>query len=361
MSPPESSEPPFAQPRLRLLAIGAVVAAVVALFACAAGWLTPQSLTPRRMVDRFEEVNGLHSGFRRNHAKGVCVSGHFDSNGRGAALSKASVFRGGRVPVIGRFSLAGGQPNVVDAARTGRGLGLLFSLADGQEWRAALLNLPVFPVRTPEAFYEQLLAAAPDPATGRPDPARMGLFLARHPESARALQAIGSHAVSSGFENSAFNSLNAFRFTDAAGTVTSVRWSLVPVQPFEPADTTVATRTDTNYLFDALIASIHSHPLQWHLMLMVGRPDDPTSDATLAWPPDRQQVDVGLLTLDRVEAEVNSPARDINFDPLILPSGIASSDDPLLSARSAVYARSFTRREGEPKTPSAISVAEVGR
>jgi catalase len=33
----------------------------------------------------------------------------------------------------------------------------------------------------------------------------------------------------------------------------------------------------------------------------------------------------------------------INYDPLVLPAGIEPSDDPLLSALSAVYTRSFTR------------------
>jgi catalase len=47
------------------------------------------------------------------------------------------------------------------------------------------------------------------------------------------------------------------------------------------------------------------------------------------------------------------------FDPLVLPDGIAASDDPLLSARSAVYMRSFTRREGEPKSLGAVSPAET--
>ena len=35
------------------------------------------------------------------------------------------------------------------------------------------------------------------------------------------------------------------------------------------------------------------------------------------------------------------------------------SDDPLLSARSAVYARSFTRRAEEPKRPSEVNVSQV--
>ena len=41
-------------------------------------------------------------------------------------------------------------------------------------------------------------------------------------------------------------------------------------------------------------------------------------------------------------------------DPLVLPTGIAASDDPLLSARSATYSQSFTRRAGEAKPPSAV-------
>ena len=36
------------------------------------------------------------TGFRRNHAKGVAVTGHFDSNGNGSELSRAAVFRPGQ-------------------------------------------------------------------------------------------------------------------------------------------------------------------------------------------------------------------------------------------------------------------------
>ncbi len=85
-------------------------------------------------------------------------------------------------------------------------------------------------------------------------------------------------------------------------------------------------------------------------MITIGQPGDPTNDATIPWPDGREQVDVGTLTLDHVESEETSPARDINFDPLVLPAGIAPSDDPLLSARSAVYSQSFTRRAGETQT-----------
>jgi hypothetical protein len=69
--------------------------------------LSPRHLTPTKLINTFEQVNGLCPGFRRKHAKGICIAGTFESNGQGVRLSKAAVFRPGRVPVIGRFALAG--------------------------------------------------------------------------------------------------------------------------------------------------------------------------------------------------------------------------------------------------------------
>src|SRR5882757_213972 len=151
-----------ARPRLgkastlvRWALIGVALAAVAGTFAYIGGWFTPNELTPARFTDGFEQVNGVHSGFRRNHAKGVGVSGFFESNGICVCLSRAVVFRPGRVPLIGRFSLGGGQPYAADTPNAVRGLGLEFSLANGELWRTAMVNLPVFPFRTAEAFFEQ--------------------------------------------------------------------------------------------------------------------------------------------------------------------------------------------------------------
>src|SRR6516225_1651721 len=80
---------------LRMGLIVVALAAVAGTFAYLGGWLTPNELTPARFTDGFEEVNGIHSGFRRNHARGVGVSGFFESNGNGVRLSKAAVFQPG--------------------------------------------------------------------------------------------------------------------------------------------------------------------------------------------------------------------------------------------------------------------------
>jgi catalase len=356
--------PPDARPQsrtagmaARLTLIGIALAGVVGSFAYLGGWFAPNALTPARFTDGFEEVSGVHPGFRRNHAKGVGVSGFFKSNGNGVRLSKSGVFPAGRFPVLGRFSLGGGNPYAPDAESSVRGLGLEFSLPDGELWRSAMIHLPVFPFRTPQAFYENTLDSKPDPQTGKPDPAKMQAFLAGHPETAKALEFIKSQPASTGFGDCTFHSLNAFRFINADEESTPVRWILTPVDPWKTEE--AADPQEKNFMFDALIAQIHRQPLKWNLIVIVGQPGDPTNDATKPWPEKREQVNVGTLTLDRIESDDTSPARDINFDPLVLPDGIESSDDPLLSARSAVYSQSYTRRESEQKEPSAITPAEA--
>ena len=345
--------------RARLALVVAIVLCVGAGFLYVGGWFSPRQLTPARLVDTFERVNGPHPGFRRNHAKGVGISGYFEANGAGSRLSKASVFRPGRVEVVGRFALAGGLPYAGDSAATVRSLALLFSLPNGEEWRTGMNNIPVFVVNTPEAFNEQLSALAPEPATKKPNPERVSAFMAKHPETARAIALIKAQAPTSGFADSTYNSLNAFEFSDEAGRVTPVRWSMVPLeQPIAPPAAAGAAPA-ANFLFDALIARVHQAPLRWRLVLTIGQAGDSTSDATLAWPASRERVDVGTLTIDHVEGEASSSARTINFDPLVLPNGIAGSDDPLLSARSAAYSQSFTRRVSEPVSASAVVSPEA--
>ena len=349
----------------RLALIGVALAAVAGTIASFGGWFSPDAPTPAQvidrptaaqLIDRFEQIDGVHSGFRRQHAKGIGVSGFFESNGNGARLSKATVFEKGRVPVIGRFSLVGGEPYQPDRPDSRRGLGLQFSLPKDEVWRTAMISFPLFPVSTPEIFYERMLAFKPDAATGKPDPAKVKAFEERHPETVEVLKKIIAEPQSSGFGNTTYHGLNTFLFTNAAGKATPVRWDLKPMQPFEAAG---AAPADKKYLFHELITQIHRQPLRWRLLVIVAKPGDPTKDPSIGWPADREQVDVGTLTLDRVEAEETSPARDIKFDPLKLPAGMAPSDDPILLIRSPVYSESFRRREGEKKQPSAITPADV--
>jgi catalase len=360
--PPRRAVPPLtpAATLARFGLIGVVLMCAAGAFAYTGEWLAPHHLTQNDMMTAFQRADGSHPGFRRNHAKGICVSGTFESSGLAVPISRAAVFRPGRLPVIGRFALAGGLPYQADKPGTVRSMALRFLPPSGQEWRTGMNNIPVFAVNSARGFYDQLLASAPDPATGQPDPAKMKAFFAAHPESTRAVAIIDQRPVAAGFAQSTFNGLNTFRFVNAAGESVPVRWSMVPLQPFMPASPAQAETGNPNYLFDDIVAQIEQHPLQWRLMVTVAQPGDPTDDATLPWPADRQQIDAGTLTLDQVVSENDGPCTNVNYDPLVLPDGIAPSDDPLLSARSAAYARSFTLRAGESyeKPPSAVAMPD---
>jgi catalase len=206
-----------------MAAVAGIAAVDVGGFLYAGGWLTPSALTPSRFADRFEQVYGHHNGFRRNHAKGLSATGTFASNGAGVAVCRAPVFASGTVPVIGRFSVSGGIPDQVDKPDTVRGLALVFLLPNGEQWRTAMINIPVFLDNTPEGFYERLLASKPLPDSGKPDPQKMAAFLSRHPETTNAMKIIKQHPSSPGFDDSTFHGLNAFRFTNSAGTTVPVR------------------------------------------------------------------------------------------------------------------------------------------
>jgi catalase len=339
-----------------LLGIGAVgtfLAIDLGAVAYANHWIGTTRFTRQAIIDRFQLISGVHPGFRRNHAKGVAVTGHFASNGDGTELSSAKVLAISTSPVVGRFSLSGGNPVVADTAAATRGLGLAIGFPDRHQWRTAMVNLPVFPVNSPEGFFDQLLASKPDPATGKPNPTAMAKFTEAHPETVAATKIIKAHPPTPGFADSTFSSINTFYLVSEAGARTPVRWSFVPRQAALPA-----AKQGDNVLFDALARQLENGPLRWDLHLVVGTPEDPL-DPTLPWPTDRRVVNAGVLILDSVKTERAGNARDVNFDPLVLPEGIEPSDDPLLSTRSAVYAVSYRARSGEPKSPSAVQVDEV--
>ena len=335
---------------LRWLGVVAAPTALALGFLWAGGWLTPHRLTQTSLLDTLRAVDGTHPGFRRNHAKGVCVTGWFEGNGNAAGISTASILQPGRVPVVGRFALAGGMPFQADAPAKVRSLALRLMPPDGQEWRIGTNDIPVFPVRTPQEFQALQLASRPEPATGKPDPARVKAFRAAHPWLQAAAQQLSHRPLSSGFTDDTYRSLDSFLFVAKDGAETAVRWAMVPLQTITSID---GHADDHDYLFRQLIDDIHAQPRQWRLMVTVAGRHDIIDDPSQSWADDDRQINAGTLTLTTVESEEGGPCTGITFDPLVLPQGIAPSGDPILQARSAAYMRSFAARSGEkPPAPT---------
>jgi catalase len=327
-----------------LVLIAVVVVALVAAFAFTAGWLSPGRLTPAKIVNGLAPPGGPALGFRRNHAKGICFTGNFESNGAAAALSKAPMFAPGSYPVTGRFNLATPDPKAQDAMVRVRGLSLRIVAPDGSEWRTAMIDAPFFPVATPQAFYGLLEASA-----NKTDPDAMKNFAAAHPSLGHFAAWAGSAPWTASYAQERYNSLNSFIFTNAAGQDQAVRWSFVPAaQPEAVTPDRLKARGD-NFLATDITQRVQSAPQRWTLVITAANPGDPTADPTQAWPDDRRKVEAGTLVVNAIEPEADGPCRDLNFDPTVLPPGMHVSDDPFPAARSAAYAVSFDRRTAEDK------------
>ena len=288
-------------------------------------------------------------GHRRNHAKGICFTGVFEANGAGAELSRAQVFAKGQYPALGRFNIGTPNPNAPDATVRVRGLGLSISTPDGQEWRMALINPPVFAVSTPQAFYALLVAS------GSKDPNAMPTFVGAHPEFAKFGDWAKNGPWTGSYAEERFNSLNSFIFVDGSGAEHAVRWSMIPAAQAVAVSPEELAKRGPDFLEQEIAQRIRGGPARWTMQVSVANPGDQTADPTQAWPEDRRTIEVGTLIVQQIEAEADGPCRDINFDPTILPTGIRTSDDPFPAARSAAYARSYDLRTSEakdyPRTP----------
>jgi catalase len=326
-----------------LVLIAAVVAFAAAAFAYTASWLSPGKLTPARLVDAFAPPSGPALGHRRNHAKGVCFTGVFEANGAGSELSTAQVFAKGTYPVVGRFNLGTPDPDAADATVRVRGLGVMITTPDGEQWRMAMIDPPFFPVSNPRAFYELLQASASK------DPGAMGGFAQAHPEIAAFGDWAKSAPWTGSYAEERYNSLNAFVFTDASGASRAVRWSLVPAAQPVPVPPDELAKRGPNFLEEEITERIKAGPLRWTMAVTVANAGDPTADPSKAWPDDRRKIEVGTLTVQAIIPERDGPCRDINYDPTVLPNGITPSDDPFPAARSSTYRVSFDRRAAEEK------------
>jgi len=338
---PEPTGSPSHRPFGSLALIAVVVGVVAGAFAYTAGWFSPGRLTPTKIVDALGPATGPALGHRRNHAKGICFTGTFESNGNGAELSRARVFSRGEYPAIGRFNLATPDPSAQDATVRVRGMGLQISTQGGEEWRAALIDPPFFPVATPEAFYALLQASHSK------DPDAMKTFIAMHPEFAAFGNWAKSAPWTASYAEEPYNSLNSFIFIDNSGGEHAVRWSLLPQAQVVPITDADLAKLGPDHLDQEITDRVAKAPQRWTMAVTVADPGDPTADPSKAWPEGRRTVEVGTLVVQKIEAERDGPCRDINFDPTILPNGIKVSDDPFPAARSSAYAKSYDLRTSE--------------
>jgi catalase len=301
-------------------------------------------VSPAQVVSALTDTFGAHPGERRNHIVGTCASGEFVGLPLAQTYTRSALFSGQPVSVVARFSLAGGNPDAPDTARSPRGLALELRLPDGQIQHMTMLNTPVFGAASPQTFLDDIVAKLPLPATGRPDPDKIKAFQASHPDSRAQAAYLAEHNPPFSWANSSYFSVHAFRFINRDLHVTVVRWRFVPRDGDRPLSQEELATAPHRFLQQRLIERTQRGPVYWDMVMTIGQPGDPQDNPTLAWPSDREEHTIGTLKIVSATPQAGAACERINFDPLVMTDGIAPSNDPVLLFRSPAYAISFGQR-----------------
>jgi catalase len=299
-----------------------------------------------QVVGAIEAVFGVVPGQRRNHIKGFCATGDFVGTPEAAKLSRSALFAGQPVPVVGRFSLAGGNPKAPDTAKSARGLALQFKLPGGQVHQMAMLNTPMFGAASVQTFFDLMQALKPDPATGKADPEKLKAFKASHPDNAAQAQYLAGNNPPASYANSAYWGIHTFKFLGAGQATQLVKWRFVPRDGEKRLSDEELKTAGANFLETALVERTGKGPVSWDMIVTLGQQGDEENDPTLLWPAGRTEVKAGTLTIRAVGAQAGAECERVNFDPMVMADGIAPTADPVLRFRSPAYGVSFAKRLG---------------
>ncbi|MRJ44811.1 catalase family peroxidase [Idiomarina loihiensis] len=294
----------------------------------------PPEVTAQQFVN-LQQGENAHEGFRRAHAKGICLSGEFRSNGQLASYSKTALFETGSMSFIGRFSVAGNNPTAPDLKAPVRSLALSFAMSSTEQWRMAMNTPPVMAVKDPHTFYQQIQAIQAGPKA-------IQAFFTEHPESSEFLSWKAQYQPSGSFAAETYNSINAFYLVNSNGEKQAVRWAMQP---------TVSVSADHLEGVDALHQEITNRVAKENIVFdwvfTLANDADDENNPTKAWPDSREQITAGQIVITGVTPQLQGECHGINYDPLVLPTGIEATRDPILRARSAAYAESYRRRAKE--------------
>jgi catalase len=295
------------------------------------------------VVGQFDTIFGLHPGFRPARAKGTLLQGTFTPTVAAKELSRAQHLNQPQTPVLVRLSDSTGIPQIPDTDPNARpwGFAVRFTLAEHVHTDIVAHSTDGFPTHTGAEFLEFLKAiAASDPAKLAGSP--LEAFLGSHPAALKFVQTPKPLPVS--FATESFYAVTAMEFTNAAGTSRFGRYRILPDARPAYLDAAAASGKDANYLFTELLERLAKSPVRFKILVQLSNPGDIVDNATIAWPEDRELLELGILTLTGPVANDAAEQKHIIFDPIPRLAGIAPSADPLLELRATIYLLSGRRR-----------------
>lgn len=294
---------------------------------------------PAALVDALNAIFGKHDGQRAAHTNGMCVKGKFTPTAEAAGFSKAPHLAGkGPWPVIGRFSMAGGDPTAANTQKdNARGMALHFDLGSGTTTDMVMISAPVFLAKNPEDFLTLLQTVASK------DKDKIGAFFGAHPESTRQATWLNAHPVPASYATATYFGVHAFTLTNSAGDKKVIKWEFMPAGGDVGLSDDEVKGKDPQFYKPELTERLSKGPAEFMLTAVLGENGDPVDDPTMIWPDGRKSVPMGKLSITALEDNATCDAGI--FDPTLLVDGIdGPENDTIFPMRSPAYAVSFSRR-----------------
>jgi catalase len=302
----------------------------------------------QELLKKFDEIFGVHPGFRPVHAKGIMLQGTFTPTPGAAGLSRAPHLNRSSTPATVRFSNSTGIPVIPDNDPNAdpRGCAIRFHLAERVHTDIVAHSTNAFPARTGQDFLEFLSAIAATDLTHFPG-SPLEKYLGTHPPALEFVQAPKPPASS--FARESFFGLTAMQFINKDGASQYGRYRILPEAGIDHLDAAVAAGKGPNYLFDEIEARIAKEPVKFKVVVQLAGAGDVVDDVTIHWPEDRKLLELGQLSFTELVANDAHEQKNIIFDPIPRIDGIEPSDDPLLELRAAIYLLSGRRRRAAPE------------
>ena len=299
------------------------------------------------LLKQFDQIFGEHPGFRPAHAKGALLNGTFIPTTEAKSLSRAPHFRHESTPVTVRFSDSTGIPVIPDNDPNAnpRGVAIRFHLGERVHTDIVSHSTDGFPTHTGDEFLEFLRAVASS-GPDVPSPKPIEVFLGSHPTALAFVQT--PKPAPSSFARETYYGVTAMHFSNEEGAARYGRYRILPEAGNDHLDEAATAAKGPDYLFDELKERIAEGEIKFRIVVQLAEAGDEVHNATIHWPEDRQQLEIGTLVLAAPVPDDAQEQKHIIFDPIPRVDGIEPSEDPLLELRAAVYLISGRRRRAAP-------------
>ncbi len=298
------------------------------------------NLLPNEAIDSIEGLSGIHAGYRRAHARGVCYRATFHPSGEAASMTTAAHLQGGQLDAIVRFSGSSTDPALADLLSPAKGMAVQFQIPGGKTTCLVGVTVPVFFARTPESFLD-LVRAVHKARAGHLSMLDIFKEVAEHfSESKESLLAVKRLLPPASYATNRYYAIHAYYLAGPDGSTRPVKFEWLPDAGLETLSLKEAASKPTEYLEQEMQERLLRGPASFSLSIILGEDEDPTNDSTQAWPDHRERIHAGRLDIHEAIKEPSG----LVMDPTSVVPGVELSDDPILLFRRAAYNESYRRR-----------------